>query len=139
MTKTGKCLVGGLVVAVMCVWGSVAGAQQENVTGPTVLRYSNVKWSPSRNGLVGANIRLVREDGTLRGTFTLFEGGETGRRYRLRGTISGYRVRFTVRAGRKTLRFRGEIKDGSLVGTLITIMPDGTRQESEFKARQLYG
>lgn len=144
MKKTWKVLIRGMSLTLICavptgVMAQKAAPAKEDVTGPTVLRYSNVVYSPSRGALKGANIRLVREDGTLTGTFTLFDGSDTGRDYTLRGTMSGGRINFTVHAGDKTLRFRGHITDGSLVGTLTTTRPDGTKEESEFKARRLYG
>jgi hypothetical protein len=52
--------------------------------------------------------------------------------------MTDHRVRFTVRAGKKTLRFSGHIEGDTLTGTLTTI-EGGVRQESQFKARRVYG
>jgi hypothetical protein len=132
-------LILGLSLAILGSVSEMALAQREDMTGPSVLKYSNLRYSPSRGGLVGASVRLVREDGTLAGTYTEFTGSTTGEEYPLRGTMSDGRISFATRSGTKAIRFQGRVNGRSLVGVLTTVRPDGSKEQSGFKAQRVSG
>jgi hypothetical protein len=100
--------------------------------------YSNVRWSTERNALVGANIRLTREDGEIKGSYIVFDGNEQGTHHRFAGTAVDSRITFTVKVSGTTMRFSCRMTDDDLIGKVTVTRPDGTKEEKDFKARRMW-